>query len=57
MVKVLIVLIHELDEIGHIDPNNPRTVHYVKDGVKHESSIKETDYMVLEEIEIAQEEI
>lgn len=55
--KVLIVLIHELDEIGHIDPNEPNTVHYVRDGVKHESSIKETDYMVLEEIEIAQEEI
>lgn len=57
MVKVLIVLIPELEEIGHINPDDPRTVHYVKDGVKHESSIKETDYVVLEEIEIAQEEI
>lgn len=55
--KILIVFIHEVEEIGHIDPEKPRTVHYVKDGMKYESSIKKSDYTVIEEIEIAQEEI
>lgn len=55
--KLLIVLIHELEEIGHIDPSAPNVVHYVVNGVKHESTIKKADYTVIEEIEIAQEEI
>lgn len=57
MKLVMIVAIPELDVIGHIFPDKPRIVHYVKDGVKHESSIKEEDYIVLEEVEISQEEI
>lgn len=55
--KLYIVLIHELEEIGHVYPDKPNVVHYVADGVKHESTIKPANYTIIEEIEIAQEEI
>lgn len=55
--KVLLVMIQSSDIMGHVFPDDPNTIHYVKDGVRHESSINEVDYIVIEELEIAQEEV
>jgi hypothetical protein len=56
MTKVLVVWIVGTETIGHVFPDSPNIVHYLKGRVPYEQQIKKSAYEVIEEVTIIPEE-
>lgn len=55
--KYNLVYIFELDVMGHVDvENEPDYVYYVSNGFKHKILMDESQYMIVDSIEIEIEE-
>lgn len=55
--EVWLVWILGTEIMGHVFPEKPTQVHYLKDNVSHTSSIKKSAYDIIEIIKIAKEDV
>lgn len=55
--EIWLVWILGTEIVGHMFPDKPNTVHYLVDSVPHTSSIKKSEYEVIEKITISKEDL